>query len=138
MDRFSKTTEIDTSEVAAATMEEDTPQKSKVNNIIALVVCLLIAVVIWLFVMEKDTELMEKKFEGVPVYSDYTEVVSTTNADITVNGIRKNIVDLKSEDFKIVEVNGQYEIFLIGGKADIFALTNESTANEIKVSVTEK
>ena len=60
MDRFSKTTEIDTAEITAATMEDDTPKKSKATNIIALVLCLLIAVIVWIFVMETDTNYIEK------------------------------------------------------------------------------
>ena len=46
--------------------------------------------------------------------------------------------DLKAKDFKIVEANGKYEIYLLSGESSDLVLTNESTATEIIVSVSEK
>ena len=64
MDKFSRTTELDTAGVLNA-IEEDTPKKSRRNNIIALVVCFFVAIFIWAFVVSIDTELYEKKYENV-------------------------------------------------------------------------
>ena len=66
MDKFSRTTELDTAGVLNA-IEEDTPKKSRRNNIIALVVCFFVAIFIWAFVISIDTELYEKKYENVEI-----------------------------------------------------------------------
>lgn len=139
MDRFSRTTEIDTAEIAAATMEDDTPKKSKITNIIVLVLCLLISVIIWLMVMETNTDIMEKEYNNIPVFADYVSTTPVEYKQITVKGVRKNIIDLKSSDFTIIiEEGGRYMVYLIDGKANEFTLMNESNGNEIVVSVSEK
>ncbi|MBQ3041002.1 MAG: hypothetical protein IKA43_04575 [Clostridia bacterium] len=138
MDRFSRTTEIDTAEIVAATMEDDTPKKSKASIIIAIIVCLFVAVVIWLWVMEADTEITSKGFDDIPVYTAITDTTPLKTIDITVNGIRKNIIDFKAEDFKIIETTDGYEVFLSEEKAELFNLKNESVSGEIIVSVSAK
>lgn len=138
MDRFSRTTEIDTAEIAAATMEDDTPQKSKASVIIAIVVCLLVAVVIWLFVMETNTEIIQKEFNDIPVYATITDTTPIKTDKIIVSGVRRNVIDLNSEDFKIVEGTNGYNAILLGEKAELFYLTSEFVNNEIIVSVSEK
>ena len=136
MDRFSKTTEIDLSEIAP--IEDGTPQKSRIGKIIALVVCLIIAVFIWLFVMEIDTDIHDKTIKNVPVYATVTEAVPSETASITVKGIRKCIIDFKAEDFKITRARGGYSIVLVGEKSELYNLENESTDDEIIVAVSLK
>ncbi|MBQ8738240.1 MAG: hypothetical protein IJZ04_01955 [Clostridia bacterium] len=138
MDRFSKTTDIDTAEVAAASADSDTPKKSRVGSIIAFTVCIVLAIFIWLWVMETDTTVIQREFNDVQICSSFIDSEPIGYADITVKGVRKNIVDLKAKDFKIVEANGKYEIYLLSGESSDLVLTNESTATEIIVSVSEK
>ena len=71
MDRFSKTTEIDISELAA--IEDDTPKKSKIGNIIALILSIIIAIFIWLYVMETNVLTEQINIDDIYVYS-YSDV----------------------------------------------------------------
>lgn len=139
MDRFSKTTEIDTAEIAAAAMEDDTPKKSKATIIIALVLCVLVSVVVWLFVMETDTEPARMELD-IGVYAAMEDDTPIENVEIIVSGLRKNIVDIKKQDLRAIKrEDGQYDIYFVDtAKAEIYDLVNESTADEIIVSVKEK
>lgn len=138
MDRFSKTTDIDIAEVAAASSVTDTPKKSKVSAIVAYMVCVVLAIFIWLWVMETDTTVIQREFNDVQICSSFFDSEPIGYTDITVKGVRKNIVDLKARDFKIVEVDGKYEIYLLENESSDLVLTNESTATEIIVSVSER
>lgn len=140
MDRFSKTTEIDTAEIAAATMEDDTPKKSKVTNIIALVLCLLIAVVVWVFVMETDTNYIEKNFDSVSVYADITNENPVDKVDIVITGIRKNVIDIDNDDIKLVLLSdGGYDVYLSEDKSQDFVAELQINPNdEIFVTVRRK
>lgn len=138
MDRFSRTTEIDTAEIAAATMEDDAPKKSKVSIIITATICLLIAIIIWLWVMEIDQDIIQKTYSDIPVYTTDSDTTPILTTDIIVNGIRRNIIDIKSEDFKAIQIESGYQIFLIGNKAERFDLTTDITSGEIIVTVNEK
>lgn len=139
MDRFSKTTEIDTAEITAATMEDDTPKKSKVSNIIALILCILIAIVVWMFVMETDTNYIEKDFDDVPVYSDVISDNPIDKIDIVVTGIRNNIIDIKASDIKLVLTGDKYDVYLSEEKNQIFNAEIKIEPNdEIVVTVIRK
>ena len=140
MDRFSKTTEIDTAEIAAAAMEDDAPKKSKLTTIIALIVCILLSVVIWVFVMEADTTTSKKKISDVPVYTAESGDVPSAYAQVIVNGVRRDIVDFKSSDFKISQENGTYTIEIVNKKADSYkvnVISKSSEKFEISVSKNE-
>jgi hypothetical protein len=131
MDRFSKTTEIDTAEIAAATMEDDTPKKSKASNIIALVICILIAILVWVFVMETDTSLVEKQYRDVYVYATVADTEAFDTMSIIVKSSRRNLIDLKSEDFKVVAVGeGVYKVYLTGERCNEFALQSQTTTTD--------
>ena len=67
MDKFTKTTEIDISSMSA--IEEDTPKSGKWGKIVALILCLLLSVIIWVYVMETDTSIKTKTIEDVRVTS---------------------------------------------------------------------
>ncbi|MBE6624266.1 MAG: hypothetical protein E7622_01335 [Ruminococcaceae bacterium] len=139
MDRFSKTTEIDTAEIAAAAMEDDTPQKSKVTLVIALISCILIAIVIWMGVMEADNDIFQRDFDDVSVYAPYTDVEPTGSITITVKGVRRVVVDFKSSDFKVVKTaENEYAVFLIESKAEAYEIKNESTDDSVIVSISKK
>lgn len=101
MDKFSRTTELDTAGVLNA-IEEDTPKKSRRNNIIALVVCFFVAIFIWAFVVSIDTELYEKKYENVEIVFenlDYT-VTSSANITVVVKGTKNELVDISKGEVK--------------------------------------
>lgn len=140
MDRFSRTTEIDTAEIAAATMEDDTPKKSKVSSIIALVICILIAIIVWAFVMETDTNYIEKDFNGIHVYSSILDTNPIDEVDVVVVGVRKNVIDIKPSDIKLVlDDMGDYNAYLCESKKEIFIAEVEVNKNdEIVVTVRKK
>jgi hypothetical protein len=139
MDRFSKTTEIDTAEIAAAAIEDDTPQKSRASIIIALISCILIAIVIWMGVMEADSDVFQRDFDNVGVYSTYTDVEAVDSITITVKGLRRVVVDFKASDFKVIKsAEDKYIVSLEGNKADAYVIENESTDDSIVVSVSKK
>ena len=139
MDRFSKTTEIDTAEIAAAAIEDDTPQKSRASIIIALISCILISIVIWMGVMETDTDPFQRDFDNVGVYVTQNDVDSIDSVTVTVKGIRNVVVDFKACDFKVVKTaENEYAVYLVGDKADAYTVKNESTDDSIVISVTKK
>ena len=101
MDKFSRTTELDTAGVLNA-IEEDTPRKSRRNNIIALVVCFFVAIFIWAFVISIDTELYEKKYENVEIIFENPDYIVTSSANITVvvKGTKNELVDISKDEVK--------------------------------------
>ena len=139
MDRFSKTTEIDVS--ALNSMEEDTPKSSNAIKIVAAIFSLLLAVVIWLYVMETDTEVYEHEITVV----EY-ELSETVNYNIKpkqtmiikVSGTKSELADVDADDFKViidcsnVEKTGEIKLdveYVYCGTADIdFTHTGKITA----------
>ena len=101
MDKFSRTTELDTAGVLNA-IEEDTPRKSRRNNIIALVVCFFVAIFIWAFVVSIDTELYEKKYENIEIIFENPDYIVTSSANITVvvKGTKNELVDISKDKVK--------------------------------------
>ena len=103
MDKFSRTTEIDTTGVLNA-IEQDAPKKSRRGNIIAFVLCVLAAIVIWLYVMDTDSEIIEKEFVEVPVVVEDCgyDVEIKTPVNITIKGTKGELVDIKRSEIKVV------------------------------------
>lgn len=103
MDKFTKTTEIDIS--AMTEMEDETPKKSNVGNVIAFISCLIFAIVIWLFVMEIDTSLQEREYNDISVEkigdAGYT-VSGNLNVDVVLKGINKELADIDKDDIRVV------------------------------------
>ena len=103
MDKFTKTTEMDIS--AMSEMENVSPKKSKLGSIISIIVCLLIAVIIWLFAMENDVTRHTREFNDVQVNlignNGYT-VSGDLNIDIVLVGANKDLADIKKEDIYVV------------------------------------
>ena len=138
MDRFSKTTEIDISELAA--IEDDTPKKSKIGNIIALILSIIIAIFIWLYVMETNVLTEQINIDDIYVYS-YSDVnIPIEKRPIKVSGMRRYLVDFDKDDFKIIKKeSGSYEVILFGTNSDVYKITNTSYENnEISISVNKK
>ena len=102
MDKFSKTTEIDISD--AMGMEDDTPKKSIKWKVVAIVMSVLIAICIWLYVMQTDTTLYERDYKDIPVTvvnaNGYDITVSDT-VTVTIKGMRSTLADIKKSDITV-------------------------------------
>lgn len=144
MDKFTKTTEIDISSMSA--IEEDTPKSGKWGKIVALILCLLLAVIIWVYVMETDTSIKTKTIEDVNVTSVTANGYNSTTVpsfDIEASGIFRDLVDIKKEDIRIditETVNAEtgeseyYATCTYVGKAKITVTFPDTESNEISVS----
>ena len=109
MDKFTKTTEIDIS--AMNEMEDETPKKSNVGKIIALIICLIASIFIWLLVMETDNTKIEKEFKDVAVVVSYKSAqnpdyeIIVEPVDVTISATRSDMADLsKSGIILTVEI----------------------------------
>ena len=146
MDKFSKTTEIDISE--AMGMEDDTPKKSKKGKIIAIILSVLVAICIWLYVMQTDTTLYERDYKDIPV-----TVVNANGYDITVSdtvtgtikGVRSTLADIKKSDITVradassVDSEGETELTLDCVLPSGCIATVERISSEtVKVTSTKK
>ena len=103
MDKFTKTTEIDIS--AMVDMEDETPKKSTAGTIVALIVCLIVSLFIWVFVMETDSSLIEKTYDDISVtIVNNTENLNITAEDVSVaiKATRSDFADLKKQDITAV------------------------------------
>ncbi len=102
MDKFTKTTEIDIS--AMTEMEDETPQKSSTGKIIAMICCLILAMIIWLFVMEIDTTIQEREYNDISVEpignAGYT-ILGDLNVDVTLTGINRELADINKDDISV-------------------------------------
>lgn len=102
MDNFTKTTEIDISDSMG--MEDDTPKKSNVGKIIALVISLLVAICLWLYVTQTDTQHYDREYKNITVQvineTEYRLTVSDT-VTVTVNGMKSSLADLKKADIAV-------------------------------------
>lgn len=104
MDKFTKTTEIDIS--AMNEIEDETPKKSNAGTIVALILCLVASIFIWLLVMETDTQEIEKTFSGVPVQvvqvSDIDSYeITVSSATVTVKATKSDMADLTKDGIKL-------------------------------------
>ncbi len=150
MDKFSRTTEIDTAGVLNA-IEQDAPKKSRRGNIIALVVCVLTAICIWLYVMDTDTQIIEKEYLDVPVIVESVDfdVDVKTMVDVTIKGTKGDLVDIKRSEIKLVVTSESIEEkvqqgamltqvsinYYIDGGADVDIIPS---VNNVLVQITKK
>ena len=133
MDKFTKTTEIDISNVNS--VEDDTPQKSKVGKIIAAIVCILLAICAWVYVVETDDTLVEKEFNNV-------DVVVLDNSDNYTYKAGKVSVTLVGTNSELVDVDPSKIIVKVDeiqqGKGDVFTVETENLFYEGEEEVTFK
>ncbi len=101
MDKFTKTTEIDIS--AMKDMEDETPKKSNVGKIIAMVICLIASIFIWLLVMEIDDTKIQKEYKDIAVQIVYEDSqnpeyeIVADKIDVTIEATRSDMADLSKE-----------------------------------------
>ena len=107
MDKFTKTTEIDISNMNL--IEEEPPQKSKIGRIITIIVSLILSVTLWLYVTETDEAKIDKEFNDIQVnIVNTTEQFNITadNVSVVLTGTNSQLVDVEKEDI-IVEIDAE-------------------------------
>ena len=117
MDKFTKTTQIDISNMNS--IEEDTPQKSKLGKIVAIVISLLVALTLWLYVTETDQTVQEKEYNDISVSiinENEKFNITADNVTIFLTGTKSQLVDVSTSEIiveidasKITEV-GEYSV----------------------------
>lgn len=104
MDKFTKTTEVDISNM---NIEDETPQKNKAGRILAVIISLLIAVTAWIYVEETDENKYEMVFDDVSVNIINTNEkfnITADNVSVTLVGTNSQLVDVQTSGI-IVEVD---------------------------------
>ena len=100
MEKFTKTTEIDIS--AMNEIEDEAPKKSNVGNVIAIIVCLLLAILIWVFVIETDDSLTSKVYKvNVTDTVDGYEIVNTS-INVEIRATRSDLADLSKDEIIVI------------------------------------
>ena len=105
MDKFTKTTEVDISNMGL--IEEETPQKSKVGKIIAIIVSLLISISVWLYVVETDDTDVEEIYDNISVSIDAENadyIVIAQKVSVIITGTNSELVDIDESDI-FVEID---------------------------------
>ena len=110
MDKFTKTTEVYISN--ANPVEDEAPKKSRVGKLVAAIVCVLLAICAWIYVVETDDTLVEKEFDNVKVVvldkSDkYTYKPSAVS--VTLVGTNSELVDVDPSKI-VVKVSGLHQL----------------------------
>ena len=147
MDKFTKTTEVDISNMGL--IEEDTPQKSKAGKIIAIIISLLLSISIWLYVVETDKTEVEEVYENIVVHvlnepDGYK--VKAENVTVILTGTNSKLVDIDEADI-IVEIKAdnlteedtivtEYKAYINGEVEPSVEVKVKS--NKIKVKVAKK
>ena len=146
MDKFSRTTEIDTAGVLSA-IEEETPKKSRRGNIIALIICIFVAIFIWAYVVDTNTEIDSVHFSDVDVIVNSVEydVEIKTQVDITISGTVRDIVDIGRTDISVyipveyINVEGTYAVPIVCKlNTANDRIQMESSVTTVLIQVTEK
>lgn len=105
MDKFTITTENDISNMNL--VEEETPQKNRTAQVIAIIISILLSVAIWLYVMETDETKIEKEYEQVTVNivnSNEQFNITAQDVDVILIGTNSQLVDIEKSDI-IVEID---------------------------------
>lgn len=136
MDKFTKTTEIDIPNTNP--VEDEAPKKSKSGKIVAAIVCILLAIVAWIYVVETDDTLVEKEFKNIEVVvldnSDYYSFIAD-KVSVTLVGTNSELVDVDPSKI-VVKVDALSQ----QGKGDVFTVETNllSYEGEQKVTIKEK
>ena len=107
MDKFTKTTEVDISNMNI--VEEEPPQKSKAGKIITIIISLFLSITLWLYVTETDQTKIEKEFNDIQVnIVNATEQFNITadNVNVVLMGTNSQLVDVEKGDI-IVEIDAE-------------------------------
>ena len=122
MDKFTKTTEVDISNMSV--VEEEAPQKGKAGKIISIIISLILAVIAWVYVMETDETTAEKEFKDIAVtVIDKTDEYKITadKVNVTLVGTNSQLVDVDPSKIIVkVDVQSQFK-----GEGDYYVTSNE-------------
>ena len=117
MDKFTRTTEMDIS--AMQNVKEAAPKKNRIGSIVAIIFCLFIAVIIWLYAMEIDADMHTREYKSVAVElignADY-DISGDLNVDIVLVGANKDLVDIEKEDIRVVLDFSKINNFILGNE----------------------
>ncbi len=117
MDKFTRTTEMDIS--AMHEVKEAAPKKNRIGSIVAIVFCLFIAVIIWLYAMEVDVAMHTREYNDVSVElignADY-DISGDLNVDVVLVGANSNLVDIKKDDIRVVLDFSKINSFIFGSE----------------------
>lgn len=138
MDKFTKTTEVEFANMNS--VEEETPQKSKVGKIVAIVISLLLSVIAWVYVAETDDTEVEKEFKNIKVVvldaNEQFDIIAD-NVSLTLIGTNSQLVDVNTADI-VVTVNALSARH--GDDTDYYAVSNSISydgAADVKIKESE-
>ena len=142
MEKFTKTTEIDISNMK--TVEDETPQKSKIGKIIAVMVSLLLAVSIWLYVMETDETIIEKEYSDI-----YVEIINipeefNITSKVTLSGTNSQLIDIDPSQIKVfldasrIDSVGKFDVSQNASITDGNGVSISDVAVKVEITVVEK
>ena len=100
MEQFSKTSELDTLEL---NNPEDIPKKRKILIIIPILVCLLLAFVMWIIIMHVDNREYEKEYKdiSISITDGNFEITSSEKINVTLKGTKRDLARIKKSDIVI-------------------------------------
>lgn len=106
MDKFTKTTEMDISAMNEAEEEASKKNKgkSKIGTIISIILCMFVAVAIWLFAMESDDSLYSRTYKDINVNligNDGYEVSGDLCVDVVLLGTNSELADIEREEIEV-------------------------------------
>ncbi len=145
MDKFTKTTEVDISNMNA--VEDEAPQKGKVGKVIAVIISLLLAVSMWIYVMETDETEIEKNYDDVKVVIKNAPEqfnITANNVSITLVGTNSQLVDVdKAEIVVVVDASaisspGIHEVFSTATVSEENGVVIKDKFPKVKLNVKEK
>lgn len=123
MDKFTKTTEGELSNVNMA--EEEAPQKGKAGKIIAIIISLFLAIAAWLYVVGTDETIVEKKFDDIAVVildkSEQFNIIAD-NVSVTLCGTNSQLVEIDPAKI-VVKINAMSQ--RKGNDTRYYAYSNE-------------
>lgn len=106
MDKFTKTTEMDISAMNEAEEEASKKNKgkSKIGTIISIILCMFVAVAIWLFAMESDDGLYSRTYKDINVNligNDGYEVSGDLCVDVVLLGTNSELANIEREEIEV-------------------------------------
>ena len=133
MDKLTKSAEVNSFD--SSSLEEETSKKSKVTKVIALVISLLLAVAIWLYVVETDETIFEEEFvvDVEILNADSAYEITANDVTVVVKGTTSQLVDIDKSDIIVKVDMDSLEKPISVGKVDVKA--EVSVSNDSSVTI---
>ena len=132
------------------TTKEEIKNRLRVTDLVPRIVCVLIAVILWLYVMSNESPDYERTFSGVNVGIENTALLMSQSdlsvmsgmasyVDITVTGKRGDVVSYSLDDISAsVDVSGvtegdiikrsdKYIYYLSSGVLRVYSIAKEES-----------